>query len=484
MLVLDLHSAAHDLEQVGDDLVFEDLGVIRLEAVEDLAPDGHDALVLRVPAELHRPHGGVSLHDVELPAGHVLGAAVHELLHPVGDVHGAGQLLFDVQAGLFRGLPATLVDEHLLADLVCVEGVLDEIDLQLGAEEIGHSLLDEFVVDGLFSLVLVAGLGGEVVGDQHQAVLDVVEADLALRLLVLAQLLEPGVDGGDEGGFHGLLRAAPVLQPGGVVVVLHDGHPVGEAEGDRQLHLVLRLVLPVPALPLGLPKHRLGQGIFPGQFSDIVQDAVVIAEVGGLELPTGLVAEAEGDAGVNHSLALHHVQVVLHGDVDVGKDLQVGLPAEGGARLSAPVSGLFVEPADILPLLKVEGVFGAVPVDGCVEILAGVLGGAGAQAVEAQGILIVVAVPAVLAAGVQLTEHQLPVVALLLFVPVHRTAPAEVLHLDGLVLEPGDDDEIAVALPGLVDGVGHDLKHGMLAALQPVGAEDDAGALADPVGPF
>ena len=53
-----------------------------------------------------------------------------------------------------------------------------------------------------------------------------------------------------------------------------------------------------------------------------------------------------------------------------------------------------------------------------------------------------------------------------------------------LSLEPGDDDEIAVALPGLVDGVGHDLKHGMLAALQPVGAEDDAGALADPVGPF
>ena len=124
--------------------------------------------------------GRVALHDVELPAGHVLGAAVHELLHPVGDVHGAGQLLFDVQAGLFRGLPAALVDEHLLADLVCVEGVLDEIDLQLGAEELRHSLLDEFVVDGLFSLVLVAGLGGEVVGDQYQAILDVVEADLAL----------------------------------------------------------------------------------------------------------------------------------------------------------------------------------------------------------------------------------------------------------------------------------------------------------------
>ena len=68
-----------------------------------------------------------------------------------------------------------------------------------------------------------------------------------------------------------------MLQPGGVVVVLDNLHRVGEAEGDGQLHLVLRLVLPVPALPLGLPKHRLGQGIFPSQFSDIVQDAVVIA---------------------------------------------------------------------------------------------------------------------------------------------------------------------------------------------------------------
>ena len=40
---------------------------------------------------------------------------------------------------------------------------------------------------------------------------------------------------------------------------------------------------------------------------------------------------------------------------------------------------------------------------------------------------------------------------------------------------------IAVALPGLVDGVGQDLKHRVLAALQPVGAEDDAGPLPYPI---
>ena len=267
------------------------------------------------------------------------------------------------------------------------------------------------------------------------------------------------------------------------MVVLDNLHRVGEAEGDGELHLVLGLVRPVPAPPLGLPEHGQGEGVLPRQLLHIVLNAVFVLEVGGLELPPHLVAEAEGDPGVDHRLALEHVGVVLHGDIDVGKHIQIRLPAEAGAGLFAGV-GLLFQAAHVLALLEVEGVLKAVPVDHRIKVRAGVLGGAGAQAVEAQGILIVVAVPAVLAAGVQLTEHQLPVVALLLFVPVHRTAPAHVLHLNGAVDVPGDGDEIAVALPGLVDGVGHDLKHGMLAALQPVGAEDDAGALADPVGPF
>ena len=45
----------------------------------------------------------------------------------------------------------------------------------------------------------------------------------------------------------------------------------------------------------------------------------------------------------------------------------------------------------------------------------------------------------------------------------------------------GDGDGAAVALPGLVDGVGEDLEYGVLTALQPVGAENDAGPLSDAV---
>ena len=102
-----------------------------------------------------------------------------------------------------------------------------------------------------------------------------------------------------------------------------------------------------------------------------------------------------------------------------------------------------------------EGVLEAIPVDYRVKKLRRVLGGAGAQAVQAQGVLIVVPVAVlVLAAGVQLTEHQLPVIPPLRLVPIHGAAPAEVLHLDGPVLVPSDDDQVAVALPGLVDSVG------------------------------
>ena len=49
MLVLDLHAAAQDLDEVRDDLALENPGVVGFQAVQNLAPDWHDALVLRVP---------------------------------------------------------------------------------------------------------------------------------------------------------------------------------------------------------------------------------------------------------------------------------------------------------------------------------------------------------------------------------------------------------------------------------------------------
>ena len=125
--------------------------------------------------------------------------------------------------------------------------------------------------------------------------------------------------------------------------------------------------------------------------------------------------------------------------------MSVNTSKSGSQRVRVPVflawllgRGVFPSSPTISPRSKVQGVFKAVPPDGDVHVPGGVLGGAGAQAVEPQGIFVVVAGDVVvLAAGVQLAVHQLPVVPLLLLIPVHRAAPARVLHLDGAGLQTG-----------------------------------------------
>ena len=72
-------------------------------------------------------------------------------------------------------------------------------------------------------------------------------------------------------------------------------HAVGEAAADAQLHLVLGLVLAVAAAALGIPEHRLSQGVLAGQLRHIVGNAVFVDEVLRLKLAVfQLVAEAEG----------------------------------------------------------------------------------------------------------------------------------------------------------------------------------------------
>ncbi len=167
----------------------------------------------------------------------------------------------------------------------------------------------------------------------------------------------------------------------------YDGHPVGEAKETESFTLYSGLS--ARSRPFSVASTAPGSGR-PRQLLHIVMIAVVITEVGGLELPTCLVAEAEGDAGVDHSLALDHVQ-----KYSTGMSMSVKTSRSGFQRKLEPVLlpgvGLLVEPAHILPLLEVEGVLGPSRWMTASKYSAGVLGGAGAQAVEAQGILVVVA---------------------------------------------------------------------------------------------
>ena len=273
-----------------------------------------------------------------------------------------------------------------------------------------------------------------------------------------------------------------MLQKAGVVVVLGNVHPVGKAERHIQPHPVVLFILAVPAGALRRPVLHRGQRVCPRQLGGIIADAVFVAEV--LLLKTLFLLELQDKfhPGVDHCLPLQHVGIVFQRNVDVGKDLQVRLPADPGAGLPAGV-GLGLQPADVFALFEVQAVPLAVPQHLHIHVLRRILRRAGTQAVQAQGVLIAaVAAAVVLAAGIQLAKDQLPVVALLLGVIVHRAAAAKILHLYAAVGKAGDDDPGAVALPRLVYGVGEDLEHRMLAALQPVRTENDPRPLADPVG--
>ena len=114
-----------------------------------------------------------------------------------------------------------------------------------------------------------------------------------------------------------------------------------------------------------------------------------------------------------------------------------------------------------------KGVFEAVPPDGDIHILAGILSSAGAQTIETQSIGIGT-VPIILAAGIQLAEDQLPVISLLLLIPIHRAAPTKVFYLEGAIQEPSNADAVPIARPGFIDSVGHDLKDSVFATLQAI----------------
>ena len=115
-----------------------------------------------------------------------------------------------------------------------------------------------------------------------------------------------------------------------------------------------------------------------------------------------------------------------------------------------------------------------------------ILGCTETKAVETEGELItsIFRVRVVLSAGIHLTEYQLPVVLLLVLVIVHRDSAAEILDTNALVEILCDNDFLTIALSGLVDGVGENLKKGVLTAVHSVGAKDDSRTFADPVRPL
>ena len=181
------------------------------------------------------------------------------------------------------------------------------------------------------------------------------------------------------------------------MVVLDALDLVGKAARAGELYFILGLILAVAAAALGLPEDGRREGVLARDLADIVDDAVFVEKVLRFKAAgQDLVFEPEGDAGVHNGLTAQGLDIIINGNVDVGKNVEVGQPARARAGLSAAVGRLDRE---FLPLfarrlaaLKVQGILVPVAPDGHVHVARGILRGAGAETVEAEGVFVVVAV--------------------------------------------------------------------------------------------
>ena len=240
--------------------------------------------------------------------------------------------------------------------------------------------------------------------------------------------------------------------------------------------------------------HGFGFHGIPGHLGHVVQDTVFVVVFLFFKGDTAffgrilsLPPEEEVDILIDHGLPAEHIGEILSRDINLGKHVQVGFPVDDGTGAVVSSGHFFLHVfGGGIPLGEGDGThFGAV-IGGYMEEFAGVLGSACPQAVEPQGILVggTVRVIVVLTAGVEFVIDQLPVIALFLFVPVQGNPTSEVLHLNGVIPEGSDHDGIPEAFSGFIHGIGEDFEHGMLAAFQPVGAEDNGGAFSDSVRAF
>ena len=215
------------------------------------------------------------------------------------------------------------------------------------------------------------------------------------------------------------------------------------------------------------------------QVADHRDDAVVELEGFGASrraaaalLFAALVLDHQLDAGVEVGPL---AQAVGDGGVvvgDVAEDVHVGDPADLGAAFGTLAD--FFEFFDHVAAAKRHGVDDAVAGDFDVQPAGQGVGAAHAHAVQAARDLVAVAVE--LAAGVQHGHDNLdrgPAVELRVFVLVlaHGDAAAVVFHGDAVVGAQRDDDVVAVARQGFVDGVVDHFPHQVVQAAA-VGAAD------------
>ena len=92
----------------------------------------------------------VALHYEQLALRNILAAAVNEFLHSAAHIVARLELALYIEFRRLRTDARAHIDEHLIAYLVRIELVFDEIHLELMLEELGYCLLNELVRDSFF----------------------------------------------------------------------------------------------------------------------------------------------------------------------------------------------------------------------------------------------------------------------------------------------------------------------------------------------
>ena len=167
------------------------------------------------------------------------------------------------------------------------------------------------------------------------------------------------------------------------MIVLYAADPVGKAECSGHFDFVLRLVLTVAASALGLDKYGRRQRVAAAQLRNVVENAIFIDKLRDFKLSIDLIAEAEGNTGVDDCLPLEGIQIIGDGDINIGEYIQVGLPADGGAAVCFGFV-ILMQTADIFAFFKMQLIALAVAPDTDVHIGGGILRRAGAQPIQSE----------------------------------------------------------------------------------------------------
>ena len=260
--------------------------------------------------------------------------------------------------------------------------------------------------------------------------------------------------------------------------ILDKGVAARKAECEIHLEVIFRSVLTVTAAALAADDDRFAQRV-SGILLKVLNNAVLVGirlfDSGAVVI---FIGQGKGNAAVDGGLPAQCSVKIVKADVDIGKNLEVGAPFD--ARSGSLVRRRLLEHlADRAAGLELQKIAEAVAEDFSLHIFGRILRCAQAKPIEADRVFIAPALVLVLAAGIQLAEHQLPVIALFLGVVVNRDAAPEILHLDGFILKIGNIDAVAVTEARLINRVRYDLKHGMLAGNDIVRPEHNAGAQSD-----